>query len=467
MPPKFDKIQAVKYAPPPPGIPVHGFVPPERASFLGRANYAAALQTKNFIFGVDRRDRARHMYVVGKSGSGKSKFLELLLRQDIAYGYGLCFIDPHGEIIEEILDFIPESRRDDVRYVNLRDREFPVSVNPFFGMPEQYRHQYVEFLVEIFREYCGELWTQEAEYVSRFGCRALLDYKGASFFGVLSMLTNPDYRKEVLKEVKDSVVRNFWEKEFNKKKELFDEKVTLPWKTRFGHLFFDPHARHLFSQERPSVDFVSSIEERKIVLIALPKGAMPDDVVGFIGALYLALFRIAGLMQRGARKKERDFYLYVDEFQNLQLGPFIHLLPECGKSGVSVTLAHRYIGQIPDAVRTAIFGNVGTVVVFRVSGEDAVRLRSEMAPVFDAKDMLNLGTREFYIKTIVRGEACDPFSGEALRVFPPGGASFREHIVARSRELLAIPKDEAEKSFERELGAYAWENSEKPRSGVV
>ncbi len=450
-----EKIQTVKYAPPPPGIPVHGFVPPEEVCFLGRANYEGALQAKNFIFGIYRKDRARHMYVVGKSGSGKSKFLELLLRQDIAYGHGLCLIDPSGEMAEGLLDFIPEERRDDTVFVNLRDGDYPVSVNPFFGMSEPHKHQYVEFLIEVFRGYCGASWTPEAEYVSRFVFLSLLDYHNASFFGILLMLTNPSYRTEVLKEVKDQVVRNFWEREFLEKQNMFEERVTLPWKTRFGHFFFDPSARLMFSQERPSIDFEEAIRKRQIVLVSLPKGTMPDDAVGFLGSLFLSLFRISGLKLREKEKNEKSFYLYLDEFQNLQLEPFVHLFAECAKSGIAVTLAHRYIGQLPEHIRTAIFGNVGSVVVFRVSGEDALRLRPEMAPVFDAKDMINLGTQEFYVKTTVRGEVCDPFSGEVLRVFPAGGVSQKEHIVERSRKLVALPRAEAEEMASRELKAYS------------
>jgi hypothetical protein len=415
------------------------------------------LQAKRFIFGIENKDRLRHMYVVGKSGSGKSKFLELLARQDIANGHGLCFIDPQGEMIDDIANFIPESRLKDVALLDLADTEYPVAVNPFFGMPGPLKHQYIELLVGIFKEYCGELWTPEAEYVSRFIFLALLDYEDASFFGVLSMLTNPDYRKKVILATDDAVVRAFWEKEFEEKHKLFEEKVTLPLKTKIGPFLFDPIARGIFSQSSDSFDFLDAVKNKKIVLIRLPKGAMADDAVAFVGALFMALIRVSAMTLRARGEVGSPFYLYIDEFQNLQTHFFEHFFSECAKANIGVTLAHRYIGQLSESVRTAIFGNVGNIVVFRVSGDDAVRLRPEMAPVFDAKDMMNLGTREFYIKMTIRGEMYDPFSGETLAVLLPRHASFREAIVAHSRERYAIPRAKAEELFRRELARYSGE----------
>lgn len=450
-----EKIQTVKYAPPPPGVPAYGKIQSEYVCFLGRANYAVALQSRKFIFGIERRDRMRHMYVVGKSGSGKSKFLELIARQDIAYGHGLCFIDPQGEIIDALLDFIPENRVKDVSLIDLTDTDHPVAVNPFFGMSGPLKHQYVEFLVSVFKEYCAGLWTPEAEYVSRFIFLALLDYDEASFFGVLSMLTNAEYRKEVLKTVTDPVVREFWAHEFEEKKGLFDERVTLPFKTKLGPLFFDPIARGLFSQSSDSFDFSDAMRNKKIVLVKLPKGAMPDDTVAFLGSLFVALIRISAAASRMQGENGNPFYLYIDEFQDLQTHFFEHLFSECAKANISVTLAHRYIGQLPESVRSSIFGNVGNVVVFRVSGEDAVRLRPELAPVFDAKDMINLGTREFYMKMTIRGEVYDPFSAEVLSVLPPTHESLRDRIIEESRKRLSLPREEAEKLFKKELARYS------------
>lgn len=457
MQPRQEKIQTVKYAPPPPGVPAYGTRPSVEICFLGRSNYATALQAKRFIFGIENRDRLRHMYVVGKNGTGKSKFLELLVRQDIAHGHGLCFIDPQGEMIDDIANFIPESRLQDVALIDLTDTEYPVAVNPFFGMPGPLKHQYVDLLVGIFREYCGGLWTSEAEYVSRFIFLALLDYKDASFFGVLSMLTNAEYRKTVVAATDDVVVRSFWEKEFEEKRALFEERVTLPLKTKIGPFLFDPIARGIFSQSSDSFDFLEAIKSRKIVLIRLPKGAMADDAVAFVGALFMALIRVAAMTLRARGEAGTPFFLYIDEFQNLQTHFFEHLFSECTKANISITIAHRYIGQLSESVRTAIFGNVGNIVVFRVSGDDAVRLRPEMTPVFDAKDMMNLGTREFYIKMTIRGEMYDPFSGETLAVLLPRHASLREAIVMHSREQFAITRVASEEIFKKELARYSGE----------
>ena len=458
-----DKIQTIRYAPPPAGVPVYGRVPPRSTSFLGRANYTTALQTRNFIFGIDRRDRLRHMYVVGKSGSGKSKFLELLMRQDIAYGYGLCFIDSYDEVIDALLDFVPEERVSDVLYLNLGDIDFPISINPFFKVSEKFKHQYVEFLVEVFRGYCGDVWTSEAEYVSRFIFLALLDYQDASFFGILSMLTNSAYRARVLKDVRDPVVLSFWTKEFKDKQKIFDERVILPFKTKFGHFFFDPVLRNIFSQTKNSIDFAQAIRSKKIVFVKLSKEMVSDDAIAFLGGLFMAFIRISAAEVSTEDDSPKQFYLYIDEFQNIQMQSFPRLFSELARFGVSITLANRYIGQMSDSVRSGIFGNVGNIVVFRVSGEDAAKLRLEMSPTFDAKDMINLSTREFYIKMVIRDETSDPFSGEVLKVHPHSNSSFRGGIISNSRNILAAPKTEAEKMFEVELKNYLGkQNLEKP-----
>jgi hypothetical protein len=455
---KTERIQNTKYAPPPPGIPLYGSGTSGSVCFLGRANYSTALQTKNFIFGINREDRARHMYAVGKSGSGKSKFLELLLRQDIANREGVCLIDPYGEITENILKFIPENRVRDCVLIDCEDKDFPISINPFFEVSPTARHQYLEFLVRIFKEYIGEAWHSESEYVVRHLFQALLDYPHASFFGVLLMLTNDDYRREVLEYIQDPVTKSFWLHEFEEKRAFFEERVILPMKTRLDRIFFDPVARLLFAQTNHTLDFVKAMEERKIVLIKLPKGTVSDEVVSLIGSLLLASIRAACLTRRATPDSLRQVYLYIDEFQNIQTSMLPQFFSEATKARLALTITHRYLGQLSDTVRTAIFGNVGNVVVFRVSGEDAIRLRSEMAPVFEAKDMLNLGTREFYIKMTIRGEVYDPFSGEVLKVFPPQNNSDSDAIRAASRSKYAIPRVEAEKLFYRELGRYSGGN---------
>lgn len=457
MPPnqKSERIQNTKYAPPPPGVPLYGSGEQGSVCFLGRANYATALQTKNFIFGIRREDRARHMYVLGKSGSGKSKFIELLLRQDIANGEGVCLIDPYGEITENILDFIPENRVRDCILIDCEDKDFPISLNPFFDVAIPARHQYLEFLVSLFREYLGDAWRPESEYVMRHLFQALLDYPHASFFGILLMLTNQQYREEVLEHIKDPVTKAFWIHEFQEKKDFFEDRVVLPIKTKLDRIFFDPVARLLFAQTGKTLNFAAAMEAQKIILIKLPKGTVSDDVTSLIGSFFLASLRAACLERRSSSPNARQFYLYLDEFQNLQTTMLPRFFSEATKAHLALTITHRYLGQLSDTVRTAIFGNVGNIVVFRVSGEDALRLRSELAPVFEAKDMLNLGTREFYIKMTIRGEIYDPFSGEVLKVLPPQNPSQKQQIRARAREQHAIPRVEAEKLFYRELGRYS------------
>ncbi|MFA4942646.1 MAG: DUF87 domain-containing protein, partial [Patescibacteria group bacterium] len=211
---KEGKIQNIKYAPPPPELPVLGKVLPEDTSFIGRTNYVAGFEEKKFVFGIKRSDRRRHLYVIGKSGVGKSKLLELLIRQDIAYGKGVCIIDPHGDVIDAILDFIPENRVNDVCIIDPSDAEFPVSFNPLANIDPLFKHQLAQGLIEVMKKQFGANWTPRLEHVFRFTVLALLDYPDATMRGMVSILTNKGYRDAVIEHIKDDMVKRFWSIEF-------------------------------------------------------------------------------------------------------------------------------------------------------------------------------------------------------------------------------------------------------------
>lgn len=196
--PKAGRIQIIKYAPPPPELPIYGRVDPVQISFIGRTNYVAALEEKKFIFGIKRKDRRRHMYIIGKSGVGKSKLLELMIRQDVAYGHGLCLMDPHGDVIEEILKFIPKERMEDVVIIDPTDLDHPVSFNPLTNIDPSFKHQLTQGLIEVMEKQFGANWTPRLEHVFRFTCLALLDYPHATMRGMISMLTDRNYRQKVI-----------------------------------------------------------------------------------------------------------------------------------------------------------------------------------------------------------------------------------------------------------------------------
>ncbi|HXF44131.1 MAG TPA: type IV secretion system DNA-binding domain-containing protein [Candidatus Paceibacterota bacterium] len=448
---KTGKIQIIRYAPPPPDLPVYGRVDPKEVSFIGRTNYVAALEEKKFIFGIKRRDRRRHLYIIGKSGVGKSKLLELLIRQDVAFGHGLCLIDPHGDVIEALLDFIPKERVEDVCLIDPSDSAYPVSFNPLQNVDPLFKHQLTQGLIEVMEKQFGANWTPRLEHVFRFTCLALLDYPHATMRGMISMLTDRNYRQKVIEYIEDDMVKRFWAIEFADWSEKFDTDAIIPLVNKLGQFLSDPLLRNIFGQKENKIDLEELMRDRKIILINLSKGRLGEENSSFFGSMFITKIKQAGMARAKLPQSERhDFYLYVDEFQNIVTETFENILTEARKYGICFTIAHQYLGQLIPKVKAAVLGNVGSMIVFRVGGEDAETLESEMAPIFKTKDMINLGMQEFYIKMIIDGESYDPFSAETLKVLPAPHGSFKTDIIEASRRKYSISADAAKKLIEEE-----------------
>ncbi len=446
-----NKIQIIKYAPPPPELPIYGQVDPKDVSFIGRTNYVAALEEKKFIFGITRADRRRHLYIIGKSGVGKTKLLELMIRQDIAYGHGLCLIDPHGDVVDATLDFVPEERIEDVVIIDPSDFEYPASFNPLANVDVNFKHQLTQGLIEVMEKQFGANWTPRLEHVFRFTTLALLDYPHATMRGMISMLTDRNYRQKVVEYIEDDMVKRFWAIEFADWSEKFDTDAIIPLVNKLGQFLSDPMLRNIFGQKENKIDLEQLINSKKIILINLSKGRLGEENSSFFGSMFITKIKQAGMARASMPEKDRhDFYLYVDEFQNLVTETFENILSEARKYGLNLTVAHQYVGQLLERVQHAVLGNVGSIIIFRVGGEDAVTLKPEMAPVFDVKDMINLGVREFYIKMTIDGESYDPFSAETLAVMPPPHRSFRKEIVEASHRKYAITADAAKKLIAEE-----------------
>ncbi len=445
------KIQIIKYAPPPPELPIYGQVSPKDVSFFGRTNYVAALEEKKYIFGIKRVDRRRHLYIIGKSGVGKSKLLELLIRQDIAYSHGLCFIDPHGDVIDAVLDFIPENRIDDVVIIDPSDSQYPASFNPLANVDPGFKHQLTQGLIEVMEKQFGANWTPRLEHVFRFTCLALLDYPHATMRGMISMLTDRNYRQKVVEYIEDDMVKRFWAIEFADWSEKFDTDAIIPLVNKLGQFLSDPMLRNIFGQKENKIDIERLMNDKKIIFINLSKGRLGEENSSFFGSMFITKIKQAGMARARLPEKERvDFYLYVDEFHNLVTETFENILSEARKYGLCLTMAHQYVSQLIPRVHAAALGNVGSIIIFRVGGEDAVKMKPEMAPVFDIKDMINLGMQEFFIKMTIDGETYDPFSAETLKVMPPPHPSYRERIVEASRAKYSISADAAKKLIAEE-----------------
>jgi hypothetical protein len=443
---KPNKIQIIKYAPPPPDLPTLGRVDPGDVVFIGRTNYVASLEEKRFVFGIKRVDRRRHMYIIGKSGVGKSKLQELMIRQDIAYGHGVCIIDPHGELIEDILNFIPEERIEDVCIIDPGDVEFPSSFNPLSNIDSTFKHQLTQGLIEVLRKQFGSNWTPRLEHVFRFTVLALLDYPHATMRGMISMLTDRNYRQKVVEYIQDDMVKRFWAIEFADWSEKFDTDAIIPLVNKLGQFLSDPMLRNIFGQKENKIDIEKLMNEQKILLINLSKGKIGEENSSFFGSMFLTKIKQAGMARAKLEPKDReDFYLYVDEFQNIVTDTFENILSEARKYGINLVIAHQYIAQLLPKVQQAVLGNVGSIVTFRVGGDDATKLKPEFAPVFDVKDMINLGVGEFYIKMTIDGESYDPFSGETLRILPATHPSYRQKVIDASRRKYSIPAGDAQR----------------------
>ena len=446
-----NKIQIIKYAPPPPDLPTLGKSDPSEVVFIGRTNYVASLEEKKFVFGIKRIDRRRHMYIIGKSGTGKSKLQELMIRQDIAYGQGVCVIDPHGELIEDILNFIPKERIDDVCIIDPGDIEYPSSFNPLANIDPTFKHQLAQGLIEVLRKQFGANWTPRLEHVFRFTVLALLDYPHATMRGMISMLTDRNYRQKVVEYIEDDMVKRFWAIEFADWSEKFDTDAIIPLVNKLGQFLSDPMLRNIFGQKENKIDLEKLMNEQKILLINLSKGKIGEENSSFFGAMFLTKIKQAGMARAKIEPQDRhDFYLYVDEFHNIVTDTFENILSEARKYGINLIVAHQYVGQLTPKVQQAVLGNIGSIITFRVGGDDATKLKPEFAPVFDVKDMINLGVAEFYIKMTIDGESYDPFSAETLKVLPPTHPSYRKEVIEASRRKYAILAGEAQKLIAEE-----------------
>ncbi len=436
---KENQIQLIKYAPPPRELPLAGSLPQEDLLLIGRSNYTGQLEDKRFVFGIKASDRRRHMYVIGKSGVGKTKLLEVMMRQDIVYGRGMVLIDPHGDSIESLLDFIPESRIEDVCVIDPGDTEYPVSFNPLFNVEAEFKHSFTQGLIEVMEKQFGANWTPRLEHVFRFTILALLDYKEATMGGVISMLTDRVYRQKVIEFIEDDMVRRFWAIEFADWSDKFNTDAIIPLVNKLGQFLSNPLLRNIFGQSSNKVDMAELMNHRKIILINLSKGRIGEENSSFFGSMFLTKIKQAGMARAKIRENERvDCYVYADEFQNIVTNTFENLLSESRKYGINMIMAHQYFNQLTDKVGHAVLGNTGTIISFRVGGDDANRLEKEFEPVFKVKDLINLGKQQFYIKMTIDGETYDPFSAETLRVMAPPHASLKATIVGRSRAKYAV-----------------------------
>ncbi|MBU1180048.1 type IV secretion system DNA-binding domain-containing protein, partial [Patescibacteria group bacterium] len=408
-------------------------------------------------FGIKTDDRRRHVYVLGKTGMGKTTLLENMILEDIYAGHGVAFVDPHGDSSEKILNYIPSHRLNDVVYFNPADVENPVGFNILETVDETHKHLVASGLMGVFKKIWPDVWSARMEYILNNAVLALLDVPGSTLLGIMRLLSEKDYRKKVISQVKDPVVKAFWTKEFAQYKEKFATEAIAPIQNKVGQFLSAFIIRNIVAQVKSTIDVRRIMDEGKIFIMNLSKGKIGEDSSHLLGGMLITKIQLSA-MERVDTKEEdrRDFYLYVDEFQNFANESFADILSEARKYKLNLILAHQYIAQLDEAsgthkVRDAIFGNVGTHIVFRVGAADAVAFEEEFAPVFVPEDLVNLPKFNIYLKLMIDGAASQPFSATAL---PPIGSptGSYEKAISISRERYAQKRSVIEEKIERWWG---------------
>ncbi|MBI2638739.1 type IV secretion system DNA-binding domain-containing protein [Candidatus Peregrinibacteria bacterium] len=434
-----------KKSEPPRDLPREGVVTPDKVSLFGITNF----HNQNFKFGIKREDRRRHLYMVGKSGTGKSKMLELLIKEDILAGHGVGVLDPHGDLVDAVLRYVPENRIDDIVYFNPADFDFPVAFNPLEQVPQEMRVRVTIGFIDIFKKLFGNNWTNRLEHVLRYTTLALLDSPNTTVLSILKMLSDKNYRQKIVARIQDSVIKNFWVNEFAAWSEKFDNEAIMPILNKVGQFVSTSLIRNIVGQPANKINIEEIMNKGKILLMRISKGNLGEENAALIGSMVVTKIQQAAMARTSIPEEQRrDFYLYCDEFQYFATDTFSEILSEARKYHLNLTMAHQYMGQLSHLIRTTAFGNVGTIINFRVGAEDAAILENEYTPVFKVRDIINLGVREFYIKMSVDGELRDAFSGRTLNVSTPK-EHYAEEIVRRSREKYARPREQVEEELKK------------------
>jgi CxxC-x17-CxxC domain-containing protein len=367
------------------------------------------------------------MYLIGKTGMGKSTILENMIVDDIRAGHGVAVVDPHGDLAEKIIEYIPSNRINDVVYFNPADINFPIAFNVVEQVEPHLRHLVASGLIGVFQKLWADSWGPRLEYILRNAILAILDFPGSTLLGVVRMLSDKNYRKRVVSNIKDPVVKAFWEKEFSSYADKFASEAVSPIQNKVGQFLSNSLMRNIVGQVKSSIDIRDIMDNGKILIMNLSKGRIGEDNSALLGAMMITKIQLAAMSRVDVPEKERrDFYLYIDEFQNL-------------------ILAHQYIEQLSEKVKPAVFGNVGTMVVFRVGAADAEELVKEFTPTFTEEDLVNLPKYEMYLKLMIDGIASSPFSAMGL---PPlkeeEQTNNTEKVINYSREKYASNREEVE-----------------------
>jgi hypothetical protein len=398
-------------------------------------------------FGIKTRDRLGHLYVIGKTGTGKSTLLLNMAISDIQNGHGLCIIDPHGDVSETVLNYVPKERIDDVIYFNATDLSYPIGFNPLSGIHQDYHHLVASGLVGTFKKIWADSWGPRLEYILRFALLTLLSFPKATLLDIQPLLTDNDFRSQVLFHITNPNILSFWQNEFAKYSPAFRAEAIAPILNKTGLFLTSILLRNIVGQKTTSFKMQEVMDKGKILIANLSKGSIGEDASSLLGSMLVTSIQLAALHRTRQKEQNRKpFFLFVDEMHSFVSLSFADVLAEARKYGLSLFLAHQYIDQLHEKIRSAIFGNVGTIISFRIGATDAEYLAKEFYPVFNESDLVNLPRYSMYLKLMIDGASSKPFSADA-QALNNHRQSFKNEIIISSRKMFGCIRKEIEKEI--------------------
>ena len=427
-----------------PEIPINKDV-----TYLGLTTF----RDKNQLFGIKRKDRRQHVYILGKSGTGKSVLMFNMIIQNIQNGEGVCVVDPHGELVEGVLSAIPPHRMKDVVYFNPADTDYHIGFNVLELIDPQYKHLVASGLMGIFTKIWANAWSARMEYILNNCILALLDTPGTTLLGIPRLLVDKDYRQKIIANLKDPVIKAFWVHEYEAWQDKFRNEAIAPIQNKVGQFLSTSIIRNVVGQSKSTINIFDIMNDSKIFLVNVSKGRIGEDNSALLGGMIITKIQLAAMERvRIPEDHRKDFYLYVDEFQNFVTEAFAGILSEARKYRLNLTVAHQYTAQLKEgvstAVRDAVFGNVGTMIVFRVGSDDADFLEKEFDPEFTPSDIVNLPNYKIYLKLMIDGVTSRPFSAKTLpQMVKSGDKKVEEVVIKSSRDLYCRPREVVEREI--------------------
>ncbi|MFA6909151.1 MAG: type IV secretion system DNA-binding domain-containing protein [Patescibacteria group bacterium] len=403
-------------------------------------------------FGIKLDDRRRHMYLIGKTGMGKTTVLENMIIEDIRAGRGLAVVDPHGDLVEKVINYVPSYRINDVVYFNPADVDYPIGFNVLESIDPAQRHLVASGLMAVFTKIWEGVWSARMEYILNNSILALLEFPGSTMLGITRLLVDKRYRQKVIEKITDPIVKAFWVDEYAAYNDKFRNEAIAPIQNKVGQFLSSALIRNIVGQPTSTINLRQLMDEEKIVMLNLAKGRIGEDSSSLLGAMMITRLQLAAMSRVDIPEPERkDFFLYVDEFQNFATESFANILSEARKYRLDLILAHQYIEQLSEEVRAAVFGNVGTIMCFRIGAADSEFLAKEFFPTFLEEDLVNLTKFSVYMKLMIDGVASEPFSANTL---PPlsGETNNKDKVIRVSRERYSEPRSVVEEKILRWSG---------------